>query len=199
MATALAHEIKNPTALAMAYAGIIRQSTDCSETRAYCNLIQDALLDISDLVQELLFSIHRKPTVESFHLGTLIGDMVAEHRAAHPHITFVENLPPQLMCDTNEQCLRLVISNLLKNAVEAATHCGHVGHVAMTVTDSNGGLKIKVANSCVPGSEAKPYGTGMGIGIATWLLDQLGGTLTLSEVGEDFVAIVSLPTGASSS
>lgn len=193
MATALAHEIKNPAALAMAYTGIVRQLSDNNEVSEYCGLIQNALMDISDLVQELLFSIHHTPNPCTINISPMLQEMMQEHKASKPNIIFSLDSPPELILYISEQHLRLIISNLIKNATDATGDQN--GHVAVYATFAYGCLQVIIRNSIDPLSGRDRHSNGMGIGICQWLLQQLGGEMHFDCSATEYVITVSLPCG----
>ena len=194
IATALAHEIKNPAALAMAYAGIIRQISNHDEVAEYCNLIQNSLMDISDLVQELLFSIHSSPQPCTVNIADMLVEMLGEYQMAMPCVTFSFEAHPQLVCYASEQYLRLVLSNLLKNAAEAAENLGG-GYVKVYARISQGNLQVDICNNInfVGHMENKRHSNGMGMGICHWLLQQLGGKMRFENNSNMRTTTVSLP------
>ena len=192
MATVLAHEIKNPAALAMAYVGLLRHASQPAEVTDYCNRIQQALMDISELVQELLFAAQNKPEPHNINITDMLTEMLDEYRAAFcNNISFAINAAPELICRTYEQHLRLIFSNLFKNAVEAA---GGTGHITVYAAPAGEYLRVEICNSSGQAA-AKPYGNGMGLGICRWLLTQIGGELQTENGAEECVSIVSIPAG----
>jgi len=194
MAAALAHEIKNPVALAMAYASLIRQTGDSPEINEYCNLIQQSLLDISDLVQDLLFAAHLRSEPCIINVSEMLAEMLNEYRVAMPGISFAINADPSFTCYANEQHVRLIFSNLLKNAAEAAEMTGE-GYVTVYTTKVCEYLQVSIHNSGSFDVQKKPHGSGMGLGICDWLIKQLSGELKIGKnaTEDGYVAIVSLP------
>jgi len=191
MATILAHEIKNPAALALAYVGLIRQASPLPEVNEYCNRIQQSLIDISNLVQELLHAAHTPSHPCDIHLSDMLIQMLGEYQVAIPGISFVINIQSSLICYANEAYVRLVFSNLFKNAAEAAQGTGHIKVYAVGQPDS---LQITVINSCNCKSETKPHGNGLGLGICEWLIAQIGGKMAMEkDVAGDCVVTVSMP------
>jgi len=195
MMTALAHEIKNPAALAMAYTNLIRQSRDFAEIDNFCHLIQQALIDISDLVQELLFATQHELEPCTINVTVMLDEMISEYRAALPGITFSFDAKESfLTCYACEQHVRLTFSNLLKNAVEAA---GSTGHIIVYATSTSRYLQVTIRNSRnIEGHaiEPKPFSSGMGLGICYWLTEQIGGKLEIKDdANGECVVIVSLP------
>jgi len=198
MATVLAHEIKNPTAIAMAYASLIRQFSDDAEIIEYCNHIHEALLNINELVQELLLN-KVEPMQDNFtplNITEMLTEMLDEYQTAMPGISLSILTDTAFTVHTNPQHIRLVFSNLLKNAVEAAGDNGYITVYVEKGACSKKYLQVKICNSCEVSkvSEPKPHGTGMGLSICYWLLEQLGGELKIEmDAGSECIAIVSMP------
>ena len=190
MATVLAHEIKNPAALAMAYVGLLRHTAEPAEIDDYCNRIQQCLMDISELVQDLLFAAKNKPEPCNINVTGMLEEMLEEYRAAYG-CSFTLNAAANLTCHVYEQHLRLVFSNLLKNAVEAA---GAAGRIAVCAAKQDGYLCVEICNSPAA-AVVKPYSNGMGLGICEWLLGQVGGGLEVQNGADECVVIVSIPVG----
>ncbi|MCL2285276.1 MAG: HAMP domain-containing histidine kinase [Firmicutes bacterium] len=193
MAVALAHEIKSPAALAMAYVSLIRQSDVSPCIDGYCNYIQQALLDICDLVQELLLAAHNKTSPCVIDITETLSEMVKEYQAAMPGISFSLNAEPSLLCYANEQHVRLIFSNLLKNAAEAVTETNHDRYIAVYAAQKGGCLRVTIHNNgeYVDNLQAKPHGNGIGLCICYWLTEQLGGELKI-ESGADGGCVVSV-------
>jgi len=207
MATVLAHEIKNPVALAMAYVGLLRHASEPTEVINYCNRIQQSLMDISDLVQDLLLAAQtletehvasckgtarNKPEPCDISITDMLTEMLDEYRAAfcsRPGIVFALSAELGLVCHTYEQHLRLVFSNLLKNAAEAT---GEAGYITVYAAMHGEYLRVQICNS-LGVAQAKPHGNGMGLGICHWLLKQLGGQLQIENRAGECIAIVSVP------
>jgi len=190
--TALAHEIKNPAAVAMAYVGLIRQESDSPLISEYCNRIQQNLTDISELVQEFLLAPIQSDTY-TIDLSDILSEMLNEYSAALPDITFFLDAKPPLTCHTQEQYVRLIFSNLLKNAVEAA---GEGGIITIYATTVYGYLHTVLHNTCGTRKSPNRYSSGIGLGVCTWLVQQLGGEFHIEESGNDgCMATVSLPCG----
>ena len=192
MAAVLAHEIKNPAALAMAYVGLLRHASEPAEIADYCNRIQQSLMDISELVHDLLFAVQNKPELRSINITDMLTEMLEEYRAAfcsNPGILFSLNAASGLVCHTYEQHLRFVFSNLLKNAVEAT---GLPGHITVYAVVDGVYLRVEICNSLNAAVE-KPRGNGMGLSICHWLLGQIGGELQIKNNGQECTAIVSAP------
>jgi len=194
-AIALAHEIKTPASLAMAYVSLIRQTNTSAKVNEYCNNIQQALWDICDLVHELLINTKKQHTKCTINITDLLTEMLKEYQAAMPDISLAFNFDRTLNYYGNEQYVRLVFSNLLKNAIEAAGHKN--GRITVYATEVDSYLHIVIHNNAntIRGGN-RSHGSGMGLEICRWLVNELGGNMRV-EIDEDggCVAIVSMPCG----
>lgn len=189
MSTALAHEIKNPAALAMAYAALIRQESDNQQVSRYCTRIQELLLDISALVQELLQATpsHQAPAC-NVDISHLIYSIIDKYRAAMPGLLIVPQVLPGIVMHTQEGYVRIVLSNLIKNAVQAA---GDTGHICVQAACANSTVEIRITNSCQQLQKPKLDSSGLGLPICEWLLSQIGGKMqTNAEEINSFSVVV---------
>ena len=216
MAAALAHEIKNPAAVAMAHVNLIRQEQELegvfdSRLSDHMFHIEQAIIDICDLVQEMLFAIYNWSQPYEINLHEMLMEMLDTYRAAWPGITFALETDAPLICYGQESSLRMVFSNLLKNAVEAVEEfqsspdlqfTGQIAITAHTIdTDISSPnqdeafFSIAVHNNGLFLNHTdKPHGNGLGLAICRHLLHQMGGRLEIfGNPGEGCTAMVSLP------
>ena len=127
-----------------------------------------------------------------------VNDAVEEH----PGIT--AELPPSALVMTSPMHLRLVLDNLISNAV---AHGQPAGRIRIVVT----GTTLSITNPCADGIDPAQLGTifyradaarsngdhcGLGLALVSRLVRLLDGTLTLSTANHEFRAEVGLPTGA---
>jgi len=197
MAGALAHEIKNPAAVALAHVNLMRQETAPSEDvlEAHLNHIEQAIMDICDLVQEMLFAIYNHADPYELDLQDTVQEMLDTYRAAWPHISFSFDSNERLICFGNESSLRMVFSNLLKNSVEAVDSMEY-GQISISTQNKGGFQNIAIYNNGIFEEPAnKPYGNGLGIAICRHILQQLGGHLQIyGQPGvEGCTAMISIP------
>ncbi|MCL2203906.1 MAG: HAMP domain-containing histidine kinase [Defluviitaleaceae bacterium] len=184
MTAALAHEIKNPAALALAHVQLLRGGTE--DITHSCDHIERALETIVDLAQEMLSVTYSQPLAYDFDLHELICDVLYAYQAAWPGIAF--SLTPEtgeMPLRASEVCVHMVLSNLIKNAVEAVT-CARLHHPEISLSV---GLQDEWLYICIrdngPGYHEdfthikKPHGNGLGLPIAQWLLTRLGGDLAM--------------------
>ena len=183
LAAALAHEIKNPAALALAHVTQLRKRTDLKGIGDTCDHIEEALEKICCLVQEMLFVTYGAAPAYEFDLEDMLLDMLEAYQAAWPNITFsLEMTGEGLMYYGEEAYTKMVFSNLLKNAVEAV---GEAGYVMVSLCTSPGYVMATIQDSGSWHGMLKPHASGLGLAICKWLLDRAGG----------YVELVNLPAG----
>jgi len=194
MAGALAHEIKNPAAVALAHVNLMRQETAPeSPAKAHLNHIEQAIMDICDLVQEMLFAIYNCAEPYEIDLREMLDEMLDTYRAAWPGISFSLDADTSLTCYAQESSVRMVLSNLLKNAVEAVEEL-EFGQIDISARRGEEFLSIAIYNNGAFIDAAKPHGNGLGIAICRHILQQLGGHLEiLGQPHEGCSSLVSIP------
>jgi len=177
LAAALAHEIKNPAALALAHVSLLRKRADLHGIGDTCDHIEEALEKICNLVQEMLFATYGTVPAYEFDLADNIMDMLEAYQAAWPSSCFSIEAPAEgLAYHGEETYINIIVSNLLKNAVEAT---GGNGHVMINLSPAPGHVLVAIRDNGCGNCTHKPHASGMGIAICKWLLSRIGGTLTL--------------------
>ena len=197
---AIVHEIKNPVALALAHVNLIRHELNYeSPVYSHLNGIENALYDICDLVQSMLSD----NTVNTIYgdlyemdIHEMLNDMLEEYRVAFPNITFTfASANIEVPFYGQEMALRMIFSNLLKNAIEAVTErhdcMGQISVFAETTMD--GQINISIRDNGISEFQKKPNGNGLGLSICNYLADLVGGKIALCRAtGGGVVALVSL-------
>jgi len=192
---ALAHEIKNPVALAMAHIELARLVPDNADAiRAHLTHIQQALADINDLVHEMLFASYGDAPFHDINIHELLEEMLEAYRVAWPGISFVMDLTEPIIFHGQEQFLRMIVSNLLKNSVEAVNNATYPGHVIVIAEMEGGRLHLSVCDNGLSNGN-KPNSNGLGLAICHKLTARMNGMIEIS-VGESggCVADVWLPS-----
>jgi len=191
LAAALAHEIKNPAALALAHVSLLRKRADLVGIGDVCDHIEEALEKICGLVQEMLFATYGAPPAYEFDLADNIMDMLEAYQAAWPSSIFSMEAPADgLTYHGEETYVNIIISNLIKNAVEAT---GGTGHVMINICAAHGHVTVSVRDNG-DGNCKKTHASGMGLAICKWLLGRVGGQLNMcSPKGGGCEATVVLP------
>ena len=198
IATALAHEIKNPAALALAHISLVRQGTSPAETMEHLNHIEEALMDITDLVQEMLFATYGESHAYEINISEVLTELCSEYRAAWPSIAITLAAPQDLSVHGQEAHIRMIFSNLLKNAIEATDENGSISIiVTKKCINSLKYLMVKIENSVDELNEwtwaTKLSRNGLGLQVCRYLAARLGGRLTTINECGIFTATLQLP------
>ena len=185
MITALTHEIKNPTALALAHVELMRLDlNDAEAVNHHLAHIQNALTDITELTQEMLLASQLDIPSYEMDIHDLLGAMLSDYQAAWPGISFsFMNRDTSILFHCQAQLLRLIVSNLLKNAVEAVNAVDYTRHVIVTAEVECERLCISICDNGRP-SDYKPHGNGLGLTICHQLAARMNGTVDVS-LGEN--------------
>ncbi|MCL2049188.1 MAG: HAMP domain-containing histidine kinase [Defluviitaleaceae bacterium] len=187
---ALAHEIKNPAAVALAHVNLLRLELG---EEYHLNHIEQALNSICAIVRDMLAAPHSQANdLYEVDLQKILCGILETYRAAWPDISFVLrgceedvnfiseqplNTPAPLVCRGNEISLRMIFSNLIKNAVEAIEAGGEAGKIEITAWREQGYINVKIADNAVVSNVEKPHGNGLGLAICRNLANGLGAEL----------------------
>jgi signal transduction histidine kinase len=190
LAGGLAHEIKNPlAALKMGLYLLERDGTDPRKLHR----IQRDIRRIDDLVSGLLRFTHAglrdEPTTIELH--DLLDECIADFQPfAEDHEIQVENdyTIDELRVLGSPSQLRVLISNLLRNALDAAGFAGTIRietricgqQIEIDVQDSGPGIPAGLEERIFELSfSTKPGGTGLGLALARREAEQLGGQIKI--------------------
>jgi signal transduction histidine kinase len=209
LAGGLAHEIKNPLLGLKLGIHLLRRESAQGDR---LDRIADDVRRIDDLVTGLLRFTHdemREDAAEALDLVAVVRDCVRELRpiAEDRETEVVEDYPLAPACVQGGRTqLRMVVSNLVRNAIDAA---GESGVVQVAVEESPSSVSICVSDDG-PGIPShlrerifdlafstKPGGSGIGLALARREAERMGGSIAVDEVpsgGTRFV--VRLPAAA---
>jgi len=178
--TALAHEIKNPTALALAHIELARTDLHDQEyVSSHLTHIAHALSDINQLVQEMLFAVHGNALSYEFEICEVVEELLEGYRAALPGVTFTFANASPIKYYGQEQFLRIILSNLLKNSVEAVIAAPYPPHIIVTAEREQENICISICDNGVQG-HVKPYSSGLGLNICRQLAAKMNGEVRVS-------------------
>lgn len=202
LAATVAHEIKNPVALALANLYMIKTEDQDNRYSKYCGVIERELYKISELVTEFteLSAERHIEKSKKTELNKLLAEVINDFRSAGViRIRFIPGAPIYSVCDPNK--ISIVFTNLIKNALEATDACGSVriavgkagDSATITVMDNGSGFS-PAAMSMTPGYTSKQGGSGLGLSICRNIITRHGGTLTLwNNDGPGASVLVTLP------
>ena len=175
LAQALAHEIKNPAALALAHLSHLRKRADLHGIGDACDHIEEALEHICSLVQEMLLVTYGVAPAYDFDLEDMLTDLAEVYQSAWPGIKFsldVNVSARHLMYYGEETYAKMIFSNLLKNAVEAV---GPVGAIHIDLLAQGQEAIVTITDSGSKNQTIKPHANGLGLAICRWLSARMRG------------------------
>lgn len=218
IASGLAHEIKNPLAGLKGAAQLILSDVDGKSALAdYARIIAKESERINRLVEELLdFTRPKELKFAKINIHKVLHDVVETQKfASAGKVLFKEVFDPSLPeILGDEDALKQIFLNLVKNAVEAVAKGGAVKIKSQFVTDfvvkrpgkkqqiicvqieddGRGMTEEQIKNIFTPYYSTKDKGTGLGLAIVNQLVELHGGSVTVkSKPGEGAVFSIYLP------
>jgi len=203
LAASVAHEVRNPLhtlRLAIDELAVEQPSLVGHPLRAH---IDDALARIDHAV-DLVYQLARPGGDEG------VADLAITVRSAcqglanrpQPAAVTAADLPARLLVRCAPAALRMVVDNLLRNAIEAAG----TGTVTVAVEAGRQMAVLRIVNPgrlpdgvCdpdgrpVPRASSKSGGLGLGLAISVQLVEATSGALTLRQDGDRVVTLLHLP------
>lgn len=206
MAAGVLHEIKNPLQIMMMHLDMVERN------RAMPNWIEmfgQQVRRLSDIAKRLMnFSRNVEFTMDAVDVNKAILDVVAiiSHEFRSNQITIDLQLATPVTAITgNANYLQQVFLNLFINARDAMPQGGTLtigttyGQHAMTVTVADSGTGIDPENmekifGAFFTTKGEGKGTGLGLSICNKIVEQHGGTITVSStVGQGTTFTITIP------
>lgn len=206
MAAGLAHEIRNPLTSIKGFIQLFKSDSDQQE---YYDIVLGELERINNIVGEFL--VLAKPSADVFSekdINVLILDIItlinSESSLNNVQI-YVDYEPdlPMVSCEENQ--LKQVFINLLKNAIEAMPEGGNIfvkiqekedGKISVKIKDNGIGIpEERISTLGEPFYTTKEKGTGLGLMTCYKIIESHQGEILIkSKVNDGTLIEVLLPT-----
>jgi len=213
----MSHELRTPVSVILGYTEMLADAADRSDRAGILARIRRSGLELLDLVEETL-NLSRleagrdPPLLEPVQVPQVFADLVAEFAAMVPldDVALRWEGPEDLVVRTDRRKLRMILKNLLGNALkftvqgEVVLACSHDrATVRFVVRDTGVGIAphhlpiifdmFRQADS----SDARSFrGAGLGLYIVQRLVHQLGGEIVVSsQLGRGSAFTFTLPIG----
>ncbi|MDR7002204.1 ATP-binding protein [Neobacillus niacini] len=206
MAAGIAHEIRNPLTSIRGFIQLFKSGQNYPE---YYDIVLSELDRINSIVSEFL--VLAKPTAAVFiekDVKNLVNDVITLFNTqsilnnVQIFVEFDSDLP-MVMCEENQ--LKQVFLNLLKNAIEAMPKGGNIdvkvkqkeeGKISIQIIDQGMGIpENRISTLGEPFYTTKEKGTGLGLMTCYKIIDSHNGEIKITSVVEEGTTVeITLPT-----
>jgi PAS domain S-box-containing protein len=193
----LRHNVRNKLNLIFGHAQIIQDSDD-EQFQTAAGQIETAaqeLMGLSEKARTAQTEVGFNPAVEQqTNLVELIQHLAVQVRRDYPNAKITTSLPSELVVNTPKS-YRIAVSELVENAIEHNPETGPAVRIHLEQRDDD--IVTTVEDTCppIPQTDREAINTGketplvhsMGIGLwlANWVADTVGGELTLDRLPDD--------------
>lgn len=193
----LRHNVRNKLNLIFGHAQIIQETDDeqLQEAAGQIRKAANELMELSEKARTAQTEVGFNPAVEQqTDLVELIQHLAVKVRREYPEARIKTNLPTELVVNTPKS-YRIAISELVENAVEHNTGETPVVDISLKERDDN--IVTIIEDECPPIPETDReainnrretplvHSMGMGLWLANWVADTVGGELSLQRKDDD--------------
>jgi len=220
LALGMAHEIRNPLGGIRGSAQLLRQELENPEQKEYLDVVISEVDRINRLIKRMMnFTRSKELDLKETNIHKVLKDitLLEQEAIAQKHIRLERVYDPSLpLIHADEDQLKQVFFNLIKNAIEASSDKGKI----QLVTRVSTGYSIKTSHAANPGQSivveiidsgvgigesdmkilytplftTKSKGSGLGLPISLKIVENHGGKIKItSEAGLGTTVQVFLP------
>lgn len=193
MAAGLAHEIRNPLnaahlQLTLVQRRLAKSTSDVTDIEGATRIVASELERLATLVTDVLQFARPKPLTRTrVDLAETVGAVVQllEAQCDAVGVELSAECPPTLVARVDDEYVKQVLHNLVRNAIEASGAGGQVrvtlsasaGFAVLRVRDNGKGLPPETSRLFEPFFTTKSSGTGLGLSIVHRIVTEHGGTI----------------------
>jgi len=204
IAATIAHEVKAPLSLVQANVDFLRLVDSNHENHKRYDIITREIKKANELVTDFFDLVKLACKLdEEVEIYDVLMDTVERYKSAGNVAIYVECTNKNLYVKGNRRMLSWVISNILKNSLEAVSEAGVIrifvyegrGTVVVEFLDNGCGISPEKLEMISQGRviSSKPHGTGVGISICKNILTDHAGTYDIRDINGGCLVRISLP------
>lgn len=203
----ISHEIKNPLMMIGGFANQLFRNTHEEKEKKKLKVILDEVNRLQSLLASIKEYYSPPPSVkERIDILRMLKDIYSlikaecSERGIELNIDTVDN---ELYVLGNEEKLRQVIINILRNGMDAMENGGKLyialqlskNNIEIRIRDTGRGIPEKIQDRIfTPFFTTKSYGSGLGLGISKKIIEDHNGSLSFeTEQGKGTTFIIRLP------
>lgn len=205
LAAGIAHEVRNPLTAIKGFFQMMEN--DLKENKMYFDVISSEINRIETILNELLVLARpQEVKFEKKNIEVIINHVITllKTQSNLNSIEIIMSIEPNLpLINCNENQLKQVFINFLKNAIEAMTQGGSImidirkqyaDRLVIRIIDQGSGIPIHLLNKIgEPFFTTKEQGTGLGIMICKNIIDEHQGEINIDSSSNGTKVEICLP------